>query len=583
MQIMMKKITGVYIKLKSFFRNNENLFLSVFFVLILALLLINALHESYPDEFDNILGGKYLLQGIPIYTGFFTHHGPVAYFLSAFILLFSNGSFVVFRLIFAVCIFIFLLGTYLYIRNRFGKNQTYFYLGFIFITALAGNYYWLHMLLADSLSAYFFAPIVAILLVASFYNHRLRLRDLMIISVLTASSVLSSLTFIYFSILVYSFSLFLYIKTNKPIKQLKNIVIPAFIIILTPYMLFLSYLLVTFSLNDYLYQGFTFNQRYYVYNYPRPEGSTTINPVRFAIVIANAFYNNYYTLLQQVPSMNLGFPMNIAMAVGTFCLGIYLFLKKKYIFGLVFIGFLLYSNARSDPLTSKETDYQSAVYIIIAFISTSFLLMKLWEELNKKLADDAKKYIYLLMLFICGIYSLSALMFLFQKFFNRSYDKYMGRAPFIYDRPVLAPIINKLINTDGKVWVGPFEFGELFYIHGRPASRYQIFIPGMGASPEIRKDFIKELEKSKPKVIYFQKNFFILGRSPEMYGQFFIDYLSRHYITLYDYRENGKRYVSLIPISEKVDIETRLYIRKENLDEIIKKLILANIIQHESL
>lgn len=575
----MKKISEMNIKLKRFFGNKENLFLFCFFLFILSILSVNALHESYPDEFDNILGGKYLLQRIPIYTGFFTHHGPLAYFISAFILLFSNGSFVSFRILFAVLIFLFLLCSYLYLRKSFGSKETNFYLGFIFITALAGNYYWLHMLLADSLSAYFFAPVITLLLLATFYKRRLRLRDLAVISILTAGSILSSLTFIYLSILVYSYSLYLYISTNKSIKLFSKRIVPAVSILLAPYIIFLAYLLLTISLNDYLYQGFTFNQLYYVYNYPRPEGSTTINPIRFAIVIANVFYNNYYTLLQQVPSMNLGFPVNIAMAVSTFFLALYLLIKRRFLFALFFIGLLIYSNARSDPLTSKETDYQSAVYIIIAFISAPFLLTKLWEELNYKITETASRYIYLIMFIVAGIYSLSASMFLFQKFFNRTYDKYMGRAALIYDRPQLAPIINKITKADDKVWIGPFEFGELFYTDAKPASRYQIFIPGMGASPEIRKDFINELERSKPKVIYFQKNFFILGRNPEMYGQFFIEYLQSKYVTLYDYRENGNKYVSLVPVSEKVDIETRLYIRKEYKEEIIKRLVDSNFIK----
>jgi len=566
-------------KLTNFIKKRGNLILITFFFFIFSILSINALHESYPDEFDNILGGKYILSGSLLYKDYFTHHGPVAYFLSAFILLFSNGSFVIFRILFAFIIFLFLLLSYLYLRDRFGNIRTSFYLVFIFITALAGNYYWLHMLLADSLSAYFFAPVIAILLLATFYKQRLRLRDLIMISILTSLSILNSLTFIFFSILIYCYSLYLYLSTNKPIRLMSKNSIKILFILGAPYIIFFIYLIITSSLTDYLYQGFTFNQLYYIYNYPRPEGSTAINPIRFAIVIANTFYNNYYTLLQQVPSMNLGFPMNIAMAISTFSLTIYLFLKKRFLFALFFIGLLVYSNARSDPLTSKETDYQSAIYIITAFMSAPFLIMQLWEEISTKLVMYAYRYLYFMLLIITCIYSLSATMFLFQKFFNRTYDKYMGHAALIYDRPEIAPIINKITSPSDTFWMGPFEFKELFYIHAKPASRYQIFIPGMGAAEEIHESFLEEFERTKPKIIWFQKNFSILGRNPEMYGQFFIDYLDKNYFTILNYTQNGQSYISNVPINEKVDIEARLYIRKEYKEEVIKKLIDNNLIK----
>lgn len=573
----MNKIKNIKLCLLLFFSNKENVLILSYFAVILGMLLINAMHEEYPDEYDNILGGKYLLSGVPIYKGFFTHHGPVAYFLSAFLLLFSRGSFVIFRLLFALLIFIFLLWSYYYQRNRFGREKTWFYLIFCGLATLAGNYYWLHMLLADSISAYFFAPVFSILLIVSFYKLRLRFRDILIISILTAASNLSSLTYLFFSFLIYGYSIYYFLKTNRLFIRPKSILYLS-AIIAAPYIIFLFYLIATFSVKDYFYQGFTFNQRYYIYNYPRPSGSTTINPVRFAIVIANNFYNNYYTLLQQVPGLNMGFPLNITMSIGTFFLILYLLSKRLFLLALFYTGLLIYSNARSDPLTSKETDYQSAVYIIIAFISSVFLIKHIWSDLNKSIINHGNRYLYIALIFILSIYSLSSVMFLFQKFFNRTYEKYMGSAALIYDRSDIAPVMNKIINKDEYTWIGPFNFEDLFYLNAKVASRYQIFIPGLGAAPEVRKPFISEFERTKPKAIWFQKNFFILGRSPEMYGRFFIDYLNSYYITLNNYYENGVHYKSLLPINEKFDPETMLYIRRENKDEIIKRLLNNNFI-----
>jgi hypothetical protein len=575
-----KKVSSAYHQFIAFSRKKENWPYIAFFLIIFCILLINAFHESYPDEFDNIMGGWYILHGVPIYTGFFTHHGPTAYFLSALIELIGGRSFVHFRIIFAFLIFGFLLWSYLYIRKSFGRDRSFFYLIFIGIISLAGNFYWLHMLLADTLSAYFFAPVVTILLLVSFYKTRLSSKDLIVISILTALTCLCSLTFLYLAIIIYAYSFYLYLRTNNYRLFSKSIVRPLIIFAL-PYFLFLIYLVITGSLVEYFNQGWIFNQKYYIYNYPRVEGTTGINPLRFAIVIANNFYNSYLTLLHQLTTFNIGFPVNITMAVGSFALIIYAFLKKKYFFAVIFTLLLTYANGRSNPLTSGETDYQSAVYIMMAFLSIAFVLTRLFDdfELPDKLG---RRIIGVALFLIIGFYSIFSVGFIGQKFFNRTYAKYMGQAPLIYDNPELAPIINKLVPPNEPMWVGPFEFKELFYINGRPATHYQIFIPGMGMSSEIRTRMIQELEVSKPKVVYFQKNFFILGRSPEMYGQFFIDYLKEHYVTLNTYEEDGFTYKSLVPVTEEVDLESRLYIRKENAAEIIQKLLSNNFIQRSS-
>ncbi|MBI5045153.1 MAG: hypothetical protein HZC02_04450 [Candidatus Levybacteria bacterium] len=552
-------------------KKNDHAVVSLFFSLVLAVLLVNAFHEMYPDEFDNILGGWYITHGVPIYTGFFTHHGPVAYFISAVITLVTQNSFVAFRIAFAILVFSHLVWSYVYLRRKVGKDRSVFYLVFVGIIALAGNYYWLHMILADTLAAYFLAPVIALLLISSYFKLALTRKDMIVISLLTSMTVLSSLTFLFLSILIYLYSCYFYLRSNS-IKIFSRRTGELALIFLAPYFVFFVYLVATASLKEYIYQGWVFNQKYYVYNYPRPDGVTRINPIRYAVVIANTFYNSYFTLLEQVKTLNIGFPLNITLASGTFGTALYFFIKKRYLFATTFLGFLIYANSRSDPLNSKETDYQSAVYIMIAFIVIPFILIEIFRKVddNKRLGE---RIVSIVLFLTIGFYALFSSLFLFQKFFNRTYEKYMGYASLIYDRPEIAPVINKIVDVNEPVWIGPFEFRELLYVHGKPASQYQIFIPGMGYSPEIRGKFIQDFEKSKPSIIYFQKTYFILGRSPETYGQFFLDYLNSHYITLFDYRDNGIRYRSTVAKSDTLDLEGRLYIRKEKARDVIRRML----------
>jgi len=565
-------IISVTKQLKSFITKKENWPYLFFFLCIFTIFLVNSLHESYPDEFDNILGGWYIIHGLPIYDKWFTHHGPVAYFIAAFIEIFTRNSFVAFRLVYALVLFLLTTGCYIYLRRKFGEVQTRFYLLFIFFLAIMGNYYWLHMLLADSLSAYLFAPIFALLLLATLYKRELSLQDVTFISLGTALSLLSSLTYTYIAFIVYGYTLFYYLFFTKG-KLISKKNIYSILIIASPYLVFVLYLLATGSLTDYLTQGISFNQKYYIYNYPRPEGTTFINPIRFAVVIANNFYNSYFALLQQLPSLNVFFPLNITMAVGSISLVIYLVVRRYYLFSGIMMALILYANARSNPLTSGERDYQSAVYIVLSFLAISFLLSRLPKFLAES-KDYGEKILLGGIFAILTFYTVFSTGFFFQKFFNRTYEKYMGKMALIYDRPHIAPFINSLIEKNEPVWIGPFNFEELFYTHGKPATKYQILIPGMGSSPEMQKEMLTELSVSRPRIIYFQSNFGILGRSPDQYGGFFKDFLKANYIRLGDYiSPHGESYKSLIPIDEWMDIEQRLYIRKDVTDEMIKKML----------
>jgi len=165
-------------------------------------------------------------------------------------------------------------------------------------------------------------------------------------------------------------------------------------------------------------------------------------------------------------------------------------------------------------------------------------------------------------------------------FSYKVYNKYMGTEARIYDRPRIAPIINSITTKEDFAYIGPFEFEELFYMHAKVPTKYQILIPGMGSSPNIQKEMLQEFSKNKPKVIYFDKRFFVLFRSPETYGLFFLNYLKENYMTVQEYSEANKiKLSSVLPIDAKIDLETKLYINKEVIDQTIQELVNKNLIK----
>lgn len=576
-------------QIRSFFKEKINIFKSKrnwvyigFWAFILFTFFVNTLHESYPDEFDNIMGGWYILHGRLIYTGFFTHHDPVAYFIAAFVEIFSGRSFVRFRIFYSILLFIFTFWSFSYLKGSIKRISMEFYLGVVLFFGVGATYFWGHMLLADNVSAILLMPAFALVLIKSLYKEALTLKDYIFVSVLSSLALLSSITYFYLTFGLFAFLGLSYLHSYSfNIKRvLSKETGKIILIILAPYIIFLIYLIVTGSFKDYFYDAVSFNQKYYIYNYPRPIGSTSINPIRYAIVIAQNFQNNFSSLLIQAKDFNFTFPFNITLAVADAALLIYLILKKRVDLALFIWIILTFANARSNPVTSSETDYQSAVYIMISLFNIVLVLKILHEELKKEV-EYSQKLIFSFLLIIVGIYSLFNFTFLVRKFSYKTYNKFMGFQGTVYDRPKIAPILNSLTSNADYAWIGPFAFEDLFYMNAQLPSKFVILLPAFGDAPEIQQQMIADFEKNPPKIIYFEKRYFILGRSPEMYAQFFLDYLATNYITLFDYKEGKTVYKSSIPIDDRIDLETKLYINKNDFPQVKQELLDKGLIHRE--
>ena len=548
-----------------------------FFILcITAIFIASVFHESYPDEFDNILGGRYILEGRMPFSGFFTHHGPVAYFIAAFIELFSGTSFVRFRFLYGIFLSFLSISTWGYLWWRL-REKVSDYPVIMAIIAFATTFVWLQMILADGLSAFFLLPVYILIFTLWYYKKTLRLVDLVFINALSFLSLFSSLTYMYFVIVIYLATIYVWFQGHRYRFNRKTLLVPL-VILACPFVLLLGYFTATGSLDDYVAQNIQFNRKYYIYNYPRPEGSDSLNPARFAVVIAHDYFNNTIGLLNLVKDFNVAYPFATAMGVANAAIIIVLLLRRRYAMAAFVLATLIYANVRSNPLTTGERDYQSAVYIVLS-IANAVLFFRMVHEALDEAGNLSKKIIYGFLLILTGFYSVFWAFHIFGNFVNRYYGKYMGTIPLIYDRPVLAPIINDVTEKDDYVWIGPFEFEELWYMEGRLPSKYHILIPGLGKSKENHDIMMADFRKNKPKVIIFDKRYFIFGNSPEMYAKFFIDFLDKEYVTLFDYRRNGLQYVSVAAITERVDIETKLYIDKDKVEEVVDELLQKNYIK----
>lgn len=533
------------------------------FFVLLILLFSNTLHEKYPDEFDNIAGGKLILEGKFPYTGFFTHHNPFAYYLVAFLLIFSGQSFVKFRLVLAMFYFLYHVGLYFYSKKRLGKTAAHVMLSWSILIGLLGTFTWGHMLLADSLAGLLFAPAVFILLFFHWKQIKLKLIDVALISLLLFLTLFTSITYIFAVFIGYLFLICALIKTKSFNYNLKNI-IKIVLIFIIPYLIYFLHLLATSGLSDFYYQAIFFNQEYYV---ALPDGTKSANPLRFAISITKIFLDNFRAILLQVKDFNLEYPFAVTLALANALFIIALFLLKQWPLAAFILGVIIFSTARGNPLTTGNNDYQTAVYHCLSLFSGVFLVKILLEKIRDK-ANGVLKPVWYSFLFLFGVYAFFFTFYLFNNWMNKTYDKYMGNAPLIYDRPIMAPALNQILEEDDYYFIAPFAFEDHFYINAKLASKYFITIPAMDKSEKIQKELIQDLRNAKPKIIIFDRGYYIFNRAP---GRFLDDYLQETYVTLGELEDKRDDIVARGTL-EHYHLWRDIYIHADHVDEMIQKL-----------
>lgn len=535
--------------------------------IFLVIALINTFHFFYQDEFENILGGFYITEGRLPYSGFFTHHAPFAYILASLISFFTKASFVKFRIVLSILFFSLICAFFIFIRKKIGKSESHIFLIFAALVLIGGTYFWGHMLLADSLVGYLLLPAYILLIFRSIKNIKLDKNDLIIISTLTALTLFTSLTFIYACSILYIYLIYYFYSTNKYKVNYKT-ALRLLLILVFPYFLFLTYFLITRTLNDFYYQAIYFNKEYYIV---MPNGGPVHNPLRYAVVILANFIDKYHALIISIKDLNLGQPFNTSLALGNMLFFIYLMINKRFKIAILQVGLLIFLNARSDPLSSQETDYQAIPYDYFSIFNGIFLLSQLWNELKRNIAAN-KKIIYQSFLLILGVFYIFLFIFLFNKSFEKAYGKYMGTQPLIYDRPVIANVLNGLLSKDDYYYIGPFVFEEHLYMKSKLASKYLITIPAMDKSEKIKKELMDDLQKNRPKIVVFNTDDRIFGTFP---GKYVVDFLKSDYFNIDQLNRDGAnikvRYNSFGPY-DRYDFKRHFFFDKKRKDEILKLL-----------
>lgn len=542
------------------------------FCVILILLSLNSVHNAYPDEFDNLLGGYLLInKNIWLYKEYFSHHGPIAYIAAGLLTIFSGNSFVYFRL--TTIIFYFMLFTICYL---FFRKQSFvlakLYLVYEILYALSATFFWGHMFLSDPLAGHFFIPASMFLFFKIYNKNVVTNSETLFISTLTSLGLFTSLSYGYMGLVTYAILGVYWLRSidRNNLKKFFNFLL----ILIFPYIIFILYLILTNSFHDYYFQNLVYNAKYYIYNYPRPEGSEQFNPLRYAIVILNNYVTHMHKLLPKIKDLPFENPYALTLGLTNTSLLLYLLSQKKWLLTLFSFGILVYSLPRSDPFNTANTDYQSSVYVMLSFANIT-LLTNLIKNTYYKINEPLVKIVFTPIISFLYIMWLFFISLMFVQLWRMTYARFMGTMPLIYDRPQIAKVVNFATNPSEYCWVGPFELEEFFYLTCKNPSKYYWILPQFMRSQKIQSDLLTQFQKNKPTVIVYNKAYSNFGHSASE-NNFFNQFIDENYVLLPAVNIENKRYRFIHSKTQNFDLDSQFYIKKDSIPNVFNKLNTAH-------
>ena len=525
---------------------------------IALIFFVNSQYVAYPDEFVNILGGKYILEGKVPYRDFFDHHLPGAWYMSALLLIFSFGSFIKFRFFWGIMQFLvlFFVGRFVQKRN---KELFSFYLGFFLIYPFITVYYWTHLFIADGIAFLFFSALFWMLFTES-YQTKHSLRTLILLSLCNTAFIFTSLSYIYIAILFYAWIFILFLRLKPKVKDyIKLVGINAI-----PYVLYGLYLIVTNSWKEFYISNVVYNTTLYM-RVPNYTPGRFFNPIKFALTVIYNFYDTYIQLLVRIKEFNLYFPVDLVLALSTFLLLAFL-LKELPLFGVLYFFILSFSAPRSNLMKIGETDYQSGLFMAIGAISFFLLL---WRYKYIKLSFEPFELVRKFLVAMVVLYGIFAGLFLVQNTYNKFYMRHTQKMPSINDNPPSALFLNEIMRKGEYYWIGPYEPNEEFFVkEAKLPGKFPTLLPQFRESEYFSREFIKQFENNPPKLIIFKHEASIFGTPAVEFGKFFLDWMEGKYISL----ENIKG-VTILKSPETFTMKSDVYLLKSEKEIFLKRLV----------
>jgi putative flippase GtrA len=506
---------------------------------LLAAAFVLALWQSrfggFVDEDDNILGGWLLLyRGELPYTGYFSHHMPLAYFVAAPIVAVTGTDLVMFRFVFAVLMFLWLLLIYRTMARSLGRVP-----GVVLVLAMTlfQTGVWAQMLVAETLIAY--AVVHTIVLIGADLTISRRvptLRDTAVVAVLGAIPVLASLSFAPLSLLTYAWFGVVYLRNMRAsgVHEPQAILAKALQVVgwlLVPYGLFLSYLVVTLSLSRFVEQAYFFNTRYY---------SQFIGDVSTSILETlggnlATFGRAFVSALAGGPSLSAALAMVLALSLVLAVLA--LVLLGQYLTSVFIVLFVIFSGIRSEAPIGIFVNPAGRfmIYAAVAIVLGSLVLglaLAAWRSrhsLSRRMVPVAA------MVVAAALLSAPVAAGVRADYHFTQRERAGQSLTIKFNRGgAVAEAANAVLDSHDRYFVGPFDFYTQLYLDGQRSSIYGFFLPWHGACEECRAELDRDLKRDEPAVIIWEADFGLWGSSAAQYVPEVQRLLDAHYFRVQD-------------------------------------------------
>ena len=532
----------------------------VAYALSFIVFMVNTLYVSYPDEFVNLLGGQSVLRGGIPYKDFFDHHMPFAWYASAAMLLFSFGSYVLFRLWWAGAAWATLWLVGRFIKSR-SKELHGYYLWFIVVYPLVAMYYWLHLFLADSLGFLFISALLWLMLAQTFAAQRSHMKTLYLFSFLIFLLLFSSMTYILLAGMFYIWLLYLlYREQPKPMQYLRLCVACA-----APYVVYALYLFISNSWQDFYIANVVYNTKLYI-SIPNYTKGNFFNPVKFALTVIYNFHQEYLPLLSMIKHIDLYSPMGPLFAFASFLLVAFAFYKNPVV-GMVLFLLLSFSSPRSTISDLGETKYQAGGFISIGLVSAFFVL---WARRQLEIKDELVAILAKVFLVVLLLETIFFSLVMAKYTYERWYLRYTQAMPGINDKSPTADVIDSVLRgRDAYYWVGPYEPHHQFFVtEARLPGRYVSLLPQFREDAYFSNGFIAQFETTKPEVIIFKHLASIFNTPSEVFGAFFLEWMNGRYVRMRDIPG-----IKIERSPETFEMANDVYLREDLRDELLQRFI----------
>lgn len=506
-----------------FHSSNIKFWESATLLVLFIFFIIQAQYNFFGDEYDNMLGGKLINEGILLYRDYFSHHMPLPYYLAALINLISGPSPLNIRYIFLIILYAWLLFFHKNLRELTSPKIS---LLFIALVVLINPVIWSHMLLAETLIAYS-AIHISILFLKIMKDKRRKVigTDMLQVAFIGSIPLLSSLGFWALSIFYYSFFLWLFSRDylNSKVKDYRGLLRFAIIycmLILIPYSLFVLHFILGQSLNDFYLYNIIFNQEYYsIYNVDIPRNNTQM----FTDLFANIF-NSLSINLQQLSD----FPETTYRLILKFFVFGYIgliFLMRRKTIGIFFLFSYFFLNARQGDIFI-ENNFHEIQVMLFAILCITLTLHIYFENISREEVHTGIKR-YVLTINFSLLIILVGYLFDFNKDILELYRN--DKMPSIIHQETK---LNNIVNSGDveSVWIGPAKFEEFFFLEPEVASKYYYWYPWHNSCPTCKSELLQDLQKNKPEIVYWNNNKVIWEEhNSNDYGRSIFNFLEENY------------------------------------------------------